>query len=58
MSCWNILDINLLTVILLENIAYHLVGSPLILLMVSFAVQKPLNLIGFLLSTFVLISLP
>ena len=45
MSCLYVLEINPLSVVSFENIFPHSVGCLFILLMVSFAVQKPLSLI-------------
>ena len=45
MSCLYVLEINSLSVVSFENIFPHSVGCLFILLMVSFAVQKPLSLI-------------
>ena len=58
MSSLNILDINSLLDILLANIFSHLVGCLLILLMVSFAVQKLFSLISSCLFIFAFVSLP
>ena len=57
MNCLYILDINLLSVTSFANIFLHSVGCLLILLMVSFAVQKLLSFIRSHLFIFVLISL-
>ena len=59
MSCLYILDINPLSVASFTNIFSHSESCLFLLLMVSFAVQKPLNLIRFHLLVFVsiLISL-
>ena len=54
--CLYMLDINLILVISLANTFLHLVGCFLILFMVSFAVQKLLNLIGSHLFIFAFIS--
>ena len=51
-----ILDINPLSVILFANIFSHLVGCLFVLSMVSFAVQKLLNLIRSQLFIFAFIS--
>ena len=45
LSCLYVLEINPLSVVLFENTFPHSVGCLFILLMVSFAVQKPLSLI-------------
>ena len=45
MSCWYILEINPLSVILFANIFSHSVGCLFVLFLVSFAVQKLLSLI-------------
>ena len=58
MSSLNILDINSLLDILFANIFSHLVGCLLILLMVSFAVQKLFSLIPSCLFSFAFVSLP
>ena len=57
MSCLYILEIKALSVTLLANIFSHSVGCLFILFMVSFAVQKLLNLIRFHLFIFVFISI-
>ena len=56
MSCLYMLDINPLSVISFANIFSHLVVCVFILWMVSFAMQKILNLIRFHLFTFAFIS--
>ena len=57
MSCLYILEINPLSVISLAIIFSHSEGCLFTLLIVSFAVQKLLSLIRFLLFTFVFISI-
>jgi len=56
MSCSYMLDINLLSVISFANNFSHSVGCLLILLMVSFAVQKLLSLISSGLIIFAFVS--
>ena len=57
MSCLYILEINFLSVVSFAIIFSHSKGSLLILLIISFAVQKFLNLIKSHLFTFVFISI-
>ena len=56
MSCLDSLEINPLSVVPFAIIFSHSEGCLFTLLMVSFAVQKPLSLIGSHLFTFVFIS--
>ena len=57
MSCLYILEINPLSVISVAIIFFHSEGCIFTLLIVSFAVQKPLSLIRFHLFSFVFISI-
>ena len=57
MSCFYILEIKSLSVVLLANIFSHSVGCIFILFMVSFAVQKLISLIRSYLFIFVFISI-
>ena len=57
MSCFYILEINPLSVFSFANIFSHSEGCLFTLLIVSFAMQKPLSLIRFHLFTFVFISI-
>ena len=57
MSCLYILEVSPLTVASFANILSHSEGLLFVLLMVSFAVQKLLNLIRFHLFIFVFITL-
>ena len=56
-SCLNILEINHLSVVSFSIIFSHSKGCLFTLLIVSFAVQKLLSLIGFHLFAFVFISI-
>ena len=57
MSCLSILEINPLSVVSFAIIFFHFEGCLFTLLIVSFAVQKLLNLIRSYLFTFVFISI-
>ena len=57
MSCLYILEINPLSVVLVVIIFFHYVGFLFTLLIVSFAVRKPLSLIRSHLLTFIFISI-
>ena len=57
MSCLCVLEINYLSVVLFAIIFSHFEGCLLILIIVSFAVQKLLSLIRSHLFTFVFISI-